>query len=114
MLGADLIIVNDPSSREIFHDQLHPEKFRGLLPVLYDNGHDDVIYAVPRRYKGLARVVETEKLEVAGADRRQRHARKPGTLRRSDRARAGGAGRNAMDGFTKLEVKAAVGRASRC
>ena len=109
VLGADLIIVNGPNSREIYHDQLHPEKFRGVLPVLYDSGHDDVIYAVPRRYKGLARVVDTRQLEalgpIAGNGTRESLAPYVDAIERGPEA----ATETRWIGFTKLEVKAAVG-----
>ena len=55
--GVDAIIVHDQNSEEIYHDYRHPYKFEGLLPLLFDNGQGDVIYRVPRRYPGLARVV---------------------------------------------------------
>ncbi len=108
VLGADLIIVNGPKSREIFHDQLHPEKFRGLFPVLYDDGQDDVIYAVPRRYKGLARVVDTAKLEalgpIAGNGTRDSLAPYVEVIEGGPEAPAG----TRWIGFTKLEVTAPV------
>lgn len=58
VLGADLVIVNDKSSQEIYHDQQHPEKFVGQMPVLYDNHRGDVIYQVPRRAASLVRIVD--------------------------------------------------------
>lgn len=57
VLGVDAIIVHGPRSQEHYHDPVYPEKYRGLLPVLQDFGTDDVIYRVPRRFPGLARVV---------------------------------------------------------
>jgi hypothetical protein len=63
ILGVDAIIVNGRKSEEHYHDFAHPEKFKNL-PVLHDNGRDDVIYAVPRRYPSLARVVESPRLEA--------------------------------------------------
>ena len=58
-MGVDAIIVPDKTSPEVYHDYTYPEKFRGVLPVLYDDHKGDVIYRIPRRYHGLARVVET-------------------------------------------------------
>lgn len=58
ILGIDAVLVNGKNSREIYHDHQYPDKFKGVLPVLYDNGAGDVIYAVPRRYKSMARVVD--------------------------------------------------------
>ena len=60
--GLDAIIVHDERSREIYHDYVNPRKFAGALPVLFDNGQGDVIYAVPRRDPDLARVVETARV----------------------------------------------------
>lgn len=59
--GTDAVIVHDKNSPEHYHDFAFPYKFAGVLPVLYDTGHGDVIYQVPRR-PGLARVVDTARL----------------------------------------------------
>jgi hypothetical protein len=69
-LGTDAVIVPDKTSPEPYHDYTKPEKFRGLLPVLYDDGHGTVIYRVPRLYTGIGRVVDTAKLAAiqAGTD----------------------------------------------
>jgi hypothetical protein len=64
VLGVDAIIVNGKKSEEHYHDYAHPDKYKGLLPVLHDNGKDDVIYGVPRRYPSLARVVDGARLEA--------------------------------------------------
>lgn len=61
--GADLAIVHDKTSREIYHDFAAPEKFEGL-PVVYDNKRGDKIYRIPRRYPGLARVVDMKLAEI--------------------------------------------------
>ncbi len=61
-LGVDAVIVSGSRSREIYHDWKFPLKFRGVLPVLYDNGQDDVIYRVPRRFPGRTRVVEAARV----------------------------------------------------
>ncbi|HWB97431.1 MAG TPA: hypothetical protein VG672_12030 [Bryobacteraceae bacterium] len=81
-LGVDAIIVPGERSQEVFHDFVHPEKFAGILPALYDDGAGNVVYQVPRRYPGLARVIDraafgglpTARLEVR-ADDLQRYAR---------------------------------------
>lgn len=57
-LGVDAVGVHDKTSEEIYHDIVHRKKFRGVLPVLYDDGAGNVLYRVPRRFPGLARVVE--------------------------------------------------------
>ncbi len=56
-LGTDAVIVPDRNSPEPYHDYTKPEKFRGLMPVLYDDGHGTVIYRIPRIYTGIGRVV---------------------------------------------------------
>jgi hypothetical protein len=56
-LGADAIIVHDKNSSEFYHDIVHPNRFRGVLPVAWESGEGDTIYRVPRR-PGLARVVD--------------------------------------------------------
>jgi hypothetical protein len=63
-LGVDAVAVNGPESKEMYHDFHHPQKFAGKLPVLFDNHQGDIIYAVPRRFPGMARVVETAQLEA--------------------------------------------------
>jgi hypothetical protein len=63
-LGVDAVVVNAKESREMYHDFRHPDKFAGKLPVLYDNRQGDVIYAVPRRFPGIARVVDRARLEA--------------------------------------------------
>jgi hypothetical protein len=64
LVGADVIIVHEQESREHFHDYQHPEKFRGRLPVLHDDGEGNIIYRVPRRYESLARVVDRASLDA--------------------------------------------------
>jgi len=61
-LGADAVIVTGPRSQEVYHDFTSPNKFNGILPVLYDDGQGDVIYSVPRRYPSLARVVDRARI----------------------------------------------------
>jgi hypothetical protein len=57
--GVDAILVHDKTSQEVYHDYVDARRFAGSLPVLFDDPAGDVIYRVPRRYPGLARVVET-------------------------------------------------------
>ena len=57
-LGVDAVVVHDKSSQEHYHDFQHPKKFAGVLPVLFDDQQGNVIYKVPRRFPGLARVVD--------------------------------------------------------
>ena len=64
-MGADALIVSDSHSQEIYHDFHVPNKFAGILPVLYDDHEGNVIYRVPRRYPSLARVVDTAQSKAA-------------------------------------------------
>ncbi|HWQ52324.1 MAG TPA: hypothetical protein VN442_01480 [Bryobacteraceae bacterium] len=57
-LGADVIVVHDKQSQEMYHDHMYPGKFAGVLDVAWDDGQGNVIYRVPRRSPGLARVVD--------------------------------------------------------
>ena len=54
--GIDSIYVAGPKSREHYHAIAHPNKFDGLLPVLWHE-EDDTIYAVPSRSESLAHVI---------------------------------------------------------
>jgi hypothetical protein len=63
-MGVDAIYVSDQRSQEMYKDFEHPQKFAGVLPVLYDDGQGNTLYRVPRRYAARARVVETEKLNA--------------------------------------------------
>jgi hypothetical protein len=62
-VGADVVVVHNRGSEEIFQEFTAPQKFVGVLPVLYDDGHGDVIYRVPRRFPAHARVVEKSRIE---------------------------------------------------
>jgi hypothetical protein len=65
-LGTDAVIVPDETSRDLYRtDFKNPRKFRGLLPVLYDDEHGTVIYRVPRVHPGIGRVVDGA--AIAGA-----------------------------------------------
>lgn len=57
--GADAIIVHGPKSKEHYKDIVNTGKFKSW-PILFDDGQDNIIYRVPRRYPGLARLVETK------------------------------------------------------
>ncbi|HEX4133458.1 MAG TPA: hypothetical protein VHY84_02455 [Bryobacteraceae bacterium] len=64
-LGTDAAIVPDKTSFEAYHDYQKPEKFRGLLPVLYDDGHGTVIYKIARA-PGIARIVDRARFDRIG------------------------------------------------
>jgi hypothetical protein len=65
--GVGSVIVNDQRSAAAYRGDVdHPEKFDGLLPVLFDNQRGDRIYRVPRRFPEQARVVEASAIEAIG------------------------------------------------
>ena len=59
--GADAIVVHLPNSRESYHPIANPEKF-ATLPVLLDDHEGNIVYRVPRRYPGLARLVDRRRM----------------------------------------------------
>ena len=61
-LGVDAIYVSGPRSEEIYKDVKFPDKFAGVLPVIYADHRGDTIYQVPRRYRVRARVVDRQRL----------------------------------------------------
>jgi hypothetical protein len=63
-MGVDAIYVSDQRSQEVYKDFEHPQKFAGVLPVLYDDRQGNTLYRVPRRYPARVRVVETGKLNA--------------------------------------------------
>jgi hypothetical protein len=68
-LGVDAVIVPNKESEEIYHDYSHPEKFAGALPEVYNDHKGVIIYRVPRRYPGIARVVDRAALASIGLPR---------------------------------------------
>lgn len=63
-LGVDAMYVPDTNSMEPYKDVQFPQKFAGVLPVIYDDGQGNKFYKVPRRYPARARVVETARLNA--------------------------------------------------
>jgi hypothetical protein len=63
-LGVDAVGVHEKNSEEVYHDIVHTGKFQGALPVLHDDGRGNVLYRVPRRFPGLARVVERARADT--------------------------------------------------
>ncbi len=57
-LGVDLVATHGSKSREYYHDFTYPNKFEGMLKPVFDDGEENRIYEVPRRYRSLARVVD--------------------------------------------------------
>jgi hypothetical protein len=105
-LGADAVLVHDSTSKEIYHDIVHPGKFKGVLPVAYDNGQGDVIYRVPRK-PGLARVVD-----LAAARSLKAPAREPGVHDLNayvDVVEGGAEAAMQWEGTDAFRVRAAIG-----
>jgi hypothetical protein len=63
-MGTGALIVHDRTSEEIYHDFVKPEKFRGVLKAVYEDGKGNWIYEIPRRFPGLARVVVRDKIRA--------------------------------------------------
>jgi hypothetical protein len=57
-LGTDAVVAPGPGSFEPYHELKHPEKLSGVLPILYDDQHETLIYRVPRLHPGIARIVD--------------------------------------------------------
>lgn len=66
-LGAGAIVVHGPRSQEVWHAIRNWRKFEGRLPVLFDSAAGDIIYGVPRRFPGLARVVGRRTMQALPA-----------------------------------------------
>lgn len=60
--GTDAVIAHEDPSQEPLRQVPKPRKFVGRLPVIYDQG-GDMVYRVPRRFPGLARVVNEIRME---------------------------------------------------
>jgi hypothetical protein len=65
-LGTDAIVASGPASPESYHELKHPEKLIGVLPTLYNDQHDTVIYRVPRLHPGIARIVDRAAMNSVG------------------------------------------------
>ncbi len=59
--AVEAFATGGPASREHYHSFQFPYRFRGKLPLAWQNG-DDFIYRIPERAAGLARVVPTRDL----------------------------------------------------
>jgi hypothetical protein len=59
--AANAIQMGGPQTANAYKDFLFPNRFRGALPIAWSRG-DDVVYLVPNRAKGLARVVRARDL----------------------------------------------------
>jgi hypothetical protein len=68
-LGVDAAYVSDKNSQEMFKDIEHPDKYDGVLPVIYDDHLGNRMFRVPRRYAARVRVVNTARLNALHAPR---------------------------------------------
>jgi hypothetical protein len=64
-LGTDAVIVPGEKSLDPYKDYKHPEKFRDIAPVLYEDGHGTTIYRVPRLYPNIGRIVDRDAMARA-------------------------------------------------
>jgi len=107
-LGADAVVVPGRNSREWYHDYQFPRKFQGVVPVLFDDGHDTVIYQVPRVQPVPVRVVEEAKLRAVGpfrgGDDVERLTAYRDIIEKADQPRAA----VAWHGFDRAELRAQV------
>jgi hypothetical protein len=63
-MGVDVMYVPGPKSEEPYKDIQHPERFAGVMPLLFDDGQGNALYRIPRRYAARARVVEAAGLDA--------------------------------------------------
>jgi hypothetical protein len=61
--GNDLVVMNDSTSALPIQDYQFPHRFRGALPVVFDDGKGNWIHEVPRRWRSLARVVRLAEVQ---------------------------------------------------
>lgn len=59
--AADAIQLGGPNSADVYKADRFPDRFRGVLPMVWSRG-DDWVYRVPERTPGLARVVRIRDL----------------------------------------------------
>jgi hypothetical protein len=63
-LGVDATYVSDKNSQEMFKDTTYPNKYDGVLEVIFDDHAGNRIFRIPRRYPVRARIVVTERLNA--------------------------------------------------
>jgi len=63
-LGVDAVYISDKDSEEMYKDARYPQKFDGMLPVIFDDHKGNRLYGIPRRYPARARVVDTQRLNA--------------------------------------------------
>jgi hypothetical protein len=63
ILGVDLVVVNGPKSEDWYKDFMYPKKFEGKLKEVFNDGKDNHIYDLSRRYRSMARVVDRSALD---------------------------------------------------
>jgi len=61
-MGSDAIITHEAHSQEIYHDIKNPRRFMAKLTPIYDQD-GDIIYRIPRRFRGLAHVVTESRMQ---------------------------------------------------
>lgn len=61
--GADLVAVPQPGGDAMFLEFPAPNKFDGVLPLVWDDGRGTRLYRVPRRFPSRARIVVSAEAE---------------------------------------------------
>jgi hypothetical protein len=61
--GNDLIVMNDATSALPIQDYQFPNRFRKVLPIVFEDGKGNWIHEVPRRWRSIARVVRLSEVE---------------------------------------------------
>jgi hypothetical protein len=56
--------VAGPSSEEPYKDVHHTDRFPKIGPLLFDDGHGNALYGIPRRWAPRVRVVDTALLDA--------------------------------------------------
>jgi hypothetical protein len=62
--GVDVMYVAGPGSEEPYKDVHHTDRFPKIGPLLFDDGHGNALYGIPRRWAPRVRVVDTALLDA--------------------------------------------------
>lgn len=68
VMAVDAMYIAGPTSQEPYKDGIHHDRYY-TLPVLFDDGQGNTLYASQRRYPARARVVDTANLAATIAPR---------------------------------------------
>jgi hypothetical protein len=62
--GVDVMYVAEPNSDQPYKDVQHTDRFAKIGPLLFDDGHGNTLYRIPRRWAPRVRVVDTALLDA--------------------------------------------------